>query len=243
MGCDMRDFRDAKAMAQSLRQALSDKTVTVSHSESLELIAKIFGLDNWNILAAKIEAERPPAPQPAAEDGPKTLHCSFCGKSQHDVLNLIAGPTVFICNECVGLCDSILLDQRQGKEIAEARANRPDADPLDAADAALSGYSDAELLAGQKSRAQWLEHIDWSLAQVDAALGGRLASPWRPDELALKRGWTRDPALASQSREEILRKQADLRKRQVQVRQRLDLIGQVLGARGVAADQPPNTPA
>ena len=55
----MRDFRDAKAMAHSLRQALTAKTVSVTHSESLELIAKAFGFDNWNILAAKIEGARP----------------------------------------------------------------------------------------------------------------------------------------------------------------------------------------
>ena len=39
---------------------------------------------------------------------PKTLHCSFCGKSQHKVKALIAGPGCFICDECVGLCDTIL---------------------------------------------------------------------------------------------------------------------------------------
>lgn len=39
---------------------------------------------------------------------PKVLHCSFCGKSQHRVKALIAGPGNFICDECVGLCDKIL---------------------------------------------------------------------------------------------------------------------------------------
>jgi hypothetical protein len=39
---------------------------------------------------------------------PKTLHCSFCGKSQHQVQKLIAGPRVFICDECVGLCTQII---------------------------------------------------------------------------------------------------------------------------------------
>jgi ClpX C4-type zinc finger protein/uncharacterized protein DUF6894 len=37
----------------------------------------------------------------------KTLHCSFCGKSQHEVRKLIAGPTVFICDQCVELCTDI----------------------------------------------------------------------------------------------------------------------------------------
>ena len=55
----MRDFRDAKAMAHALRDALKSRAVETTHSESLELIAKAFGYDNWNILAAKIEAAEP----------------------------------------------------------------------------------------------------------------------------------------------------------------------------------------
>jgi ATP-dependent Clp protease ATP-binding subunit ClpX len=38
----------------------------------------------------------------------KPLYCSFCGKSQQEVRKLIAGPTVFICSECVGLCMDII---------------------------------------------------------------------------------------------------------------------------------------
>ena len=38
----------------------------------------------------------------------KTLYCSFCGKSQHEVEKLIAGPTVFICGECIELCADII---------------------------------------------------------------------------------------------------------------------------------------
>jgi hypothetical protein len=40
------------------------------------------------------------------EDGGKLLYCSFCGKSQHEVRKLIAGPSVFICDECVDLCNT-----------------------------------------------------------------------------------------------------------------------------------------
>lgn len=48
-------------------------------------------------------------------DSPKdeTLHCSFCGKSQHEVRKLIAGPTVFICDECVDLCTDIIKEEEQ----------------------------------------------------------------------------------------------------------------------------------
>src|SRR5262249_53945195 len=100
-----RDFRDAKVMARALRDALKVKAVDVGHSESLELIAKAFDCENWNVLAAKIEAARP---QEASAPGTKTLHCSFCGRSQHSVLKLIAGPSSFICDACVGLCDDII---------------------------------------------------------------------------------------------------------------------------------------
>jgi Domain of unknown function (DUF3471)/Glyoxalase superfamily protein len=56
----MRDFRDAKTMAQTLREALSAKSVSIAHSESLELIAKIFGFPDWNVLAARIQSDGSP---------------------------------------------------------------------------------------------------------------------------------------------------------------------------------------
>ena len=43
--------------------------------------------------------------------GEKTLYCSFCGKSQHEVRKLIAGPSVFICDECIELCNDIVKDE------------------------------------------------------------------------------------------------------------------------------------
>src|SRR5262249_2487797 len=114
----MRDFRDAKTMAHALRNALEARAVAITHSDSLELIAKAFGYDNWNILAAKIEAAKlrvkedggPPAGARDSAAG-KTLYCSFCGKSQHDVRKLIAGPAVFICDECVDICTDIIRDE------------------------------------------------------------------------------------------------------------------------------------
>ena len=45
------------------------------------------------------------------EDGGKLLYCSFCGKSQHEVRKLIAGPSVFICDECVDLCNDIIREE------------------------------------------------------------------------------------------------------------------------------------
>jgi ATP-dependent Lon protease len=52
----MRDFRDAKAMAKTLREALHAKSVALTNSESQELVARIFGYRDWNVLAARIQA-------------------------------------------------------------------------------------------------------------------------------------------------------------------------------------------
>ena len=54
----MRDFRDAKAMARTLREALAAKGATISNSEALELVARMLGERDWNTLAAAIEAAR-----------------------------------------------------------------------------------------------------------------------------------------------------------------------------------------
>ncbi|WPO42944.1 LON peptidase substrate-binding domain-containing protein [Tardiphaga sp. 42S5] len=54
----MRDFRDAKAMAQTLRENLTTKAVTISHSESLELISRILGVADWNTLSAMLQVGR-----------------------------------------------------------------------------------------------------------------------------------------------------------------------------------------
>ncbi len=50
----------------------------------------------------------------SGSDGKSTLYCSFCGKSQHEVRKLIAGPTVFICDECVDLCNDIIREETKG---------------------------------------------------------------------------------------------------------------------------------
>ncbi len=54
----MRDFRDAKAMAQTLRESLTTKAINVSHSESLELVSKMLGVSDWNTLSALLQADR-----------------------------------------------------------------------------------------------------------------------------------------------------------------------------------------
>ena len=57
--------------------------------------------------------------------GERLLYCSFCGKSQHEVRKLIAGPSVFICDECVELCNDIIREEIQEKSVSGARSSLP----------------------------------------------------------------------------------------------------------------------
>ena len=58
--------------------------------------------------------------------GDKLLYCSFCGKSQHEVRKLIAGPSVFICDECIELCNDIIREEMQGDEATKlVKSNLP----------------------------------------------------------------------------------------------------------------------
>lgn len=54
-------------------------------------------------------------------EGEKLLYCSFCGKSQHEVRKLIAGPSVFICDECVDLCNDIIREEVHGENGIKPR--------------------------------------------------------------------------------------------------------------------------
>jgi ATP-dependent Clp protease ATP-binding subunit ClpX len=58
-------------------------------------------------------------------DGDRLLYCSFCGKSQHEVRKLIAGPSVFMCDECVVLCNDIIREEIQEKSGAAAGSKLP----------------------------------------------------------------------------------------------------------------------
>ncbi|MBL8405196.1 MAG: ATP-binding protein, partial [Dechloromonas sp.] len=55
----------------------------------------------------------------------KLLYCSFCGKSQHEVKKLIAGPSVFICDECIALCNDIIRDELPEEAAKAGRSDLP----------------------------------------------------------------------------------------------------------------------
>ncbi len=55
------------------------------------------------------------------QEGGQALYCSFCGKSQHEVKKLIAGPSVFVCNECVDLCNDIIREEESATDAEGAQ--------------------------------------------------------------------------------------------------------------------------
>ena len=59
------------------------------------------------------------------EDSKKLLYCSFCGKSQHEVRKLIAGPSVFVCDECVELCNDIIREELQESSVVGKNRKLP----------------------------------------------------------------------------------------------------------------------
>jgi len=143
----MRTYKDAKAMAKSLRESLTARSVLLSHSECLEIVARVAGFADWNTLSAMLDVEsgqlaRPedrsdlhPAilgatcqvPQAA---GPEQVSCSFCGKSK--VRSLIEGgcsrdrgapqSCVFICDECVAFCAHVNADLLANAPSSESLA-------------------------------------------------------------------------------------------------------------------------
>ena len=82
--------------------------------------------------------------QSRSGDSTKILYCSFCGKSQHEVRKLIAGPSVFICDECVELCNDIIREELEEK-AQSARSHLPKPrEILDVLDQYVIGQSRAK---------------------------------------------------------------------------------------------------
>jgi ClpX C4-type zinc finger len=94
----------------------------------------------------------------------EALRCSFCGKSQHKVVRLVAGPGVYICNECVDLCNQIMAE-----ELGRSSTSQDDLPTLKAWD----GLSDEELLAEMVRAHAAHKNVDRGVAQHVAALRAR----------------------------------------------------------------------
>ncbi len=78
------------------------------------------------------------------QDDSKLLYCSFCGKSQHEVRKLIAGPSVFICDECVDLCNDIITEEMQEKAASATGELLKPQEIRDTLDQYVIGQEDAK---------------------------------------------------------------------------------------------------
>lgn len=129
----------------------------------------------------------------------EALRCSFCGKSQFEVVKLVAGPGVYICNECTDLCNQIITE-----ELARNDSAADDAVPLANSDVpptlkALDGLSDDDLLAEMFRAHAAHQNVDRAVAHHVAALRARRVS-WARIGEAL--GMTRQSAWERFSGEE-----------------------------------------
>jgi ATP-dependent Clp protease ATP-binding subunit ClpX len=104
----------------------------------------------------------------------KTLYCSFCAKNQHHVAQLIAGPSVFICNECVDLCNDILINEKRkqgpGQDCLAAEQGTPEATPKDAVVTETPTIEDIQSMSTERLL-QWLKFQEKLLEQSRVGLG------------------------------------------------------------------------
>jgi hypothetical protein len=122
----------------------------------------------------------------------ESLRCSFCGKTQVDVAKLVAGPGVYICNECIDLCTQIIADELRPKRSATGgegtRADPPDPPDIRAWEALSDDALLAEMVKAHAAHAnvdravrrhvQALRDRGVTWARIGEALGMTRQSAW-----------------------------------------------------------------
>jgi ATP-dependent Clp protease ATP-binding subunit ClpX len=101
-----------------------------------------------------------------------TLYCSFCGKSQHEVRKLIAGPTVFVCDECVRLCMDIIREEEQAGPLSHDKEGIPTPkDIKKTLDDYVIGQEAAKrvLAVAVHNHYKRLEHTESEVSEVEVA--------------------------------------------------------------------------
>ena len=126
------------------------------------------------------------------------VRCSFCGKSQHEVVRVVAGPGVFICNDCVALCNQIIGDVAQQKARGPGTQGQSGGDDLPTLKC-WEALSDDDLLAEMVKAHGAHDNVDRAVAQFVAALRVREVSWARIGEAI---GMTRQSAWERFSGEE-----------------------------------------
>lgn len=118
-----RSVKDGEHEALERIKPYFDDSTSVKLTQMQLVLAREYGFDSWAKLRSylKVREElkvaqseiakitrRMTGKQPADNQG---LYCSFCAKTQHEVKKLIAGPGVYVCDECVELCNEIMRDE------------------------------------------------------------------------------------------------------------------------------------
>jgi hypothetical protein len=119
---------------------------------------------------------------PAANSTKRVYRCSFCGKAQVEVRTLVAGPGVFICDECVQLCQQIIKKEKH-KPAAQEVPNQllPDNAPTETLLKTLAGYDGAfeRIDAGMQDIADILREREVSWATIGQALAVSRQAAWK----------------------------------------------------------------
>ena len=130
---------------------------------------------------------------------PEELCCSFCNKSRHEVLKLVAGPGVYICDECIDLCNLIIAEELNAKRARDGTGGTSAEAAAPPTIKAWEGLSDEDLLAEMVRAHAAHQNVDRAVAHHVAALRDRGVS-WARIGEAL--GMTRQSAWERFSGEE-----------------------------------------
>ena len=100
------------------------------------------------------------------------LYCSFCGKSQHEVRKLIAGPTVFICDECVELCMDIIKEENKSSLVKHSDSVPSPKEICNVLDDYVIGQKLAKEILSLKERLNkiYSKHTGKSVSEISEAL-------------------------------------------------------------------------
>jgi|SRR5262252_8632522 len=118
---------------------------------------------------------------PQANSPRRLYRCSFCGKAQTDVKKLVAGPGVFICDECVQLCQQIIKKKQKRATQEVPNSLLPDNAPTDTLLKTLAGYNGAfeRIDAGMQDIADILREREVSWATIGQALAVSRQAAWK----------------------------------------------------------------
>jgi len=126
------------------------------------------------------------APEPEA---PQPLRCSFCGKSQHDVRRLIAGPGVYICDECVEMCQDVIREEGKFEKVfGPSKPDEASGDPSRPGAFELArGTSSEELADYAEHGRKGVERSRFLLQAIDRRLAMREGDDPARDAAARRR--------------------------------------------------------